>query len=128
MAKIVIGFFMIFNIWYLNDNPLPQSQEEVFFYLDVDELPRFNKGNVFEYIYSNIEYPDQIDIQGKIIVSFIITKEGKVENVKLEKMLFPQCEEQIQKILYSMPSWIPGKKDGVKVNTLLLMPINFSIQ
>ena len=100
----------------------------MFFYLDVDELPRFNKGNVFEYIYSNIEYPDQIDIQGKIIVSFIITKEGKVENVKLEKMLFPQCDEQIQKILYSMPSWIPGKKDGVKVNTLLLMPINFSIQ
>ena len=125
---MVIAFFIIFNIWNLNDNSLTQSEEKIFFYLDVDELPQFNKGNVFEYIYNNIEYPDQIDIQGKVIVSFIINKEGKVEDVKLEKKLFPQCDEQIQKIFYSMPPWIPGKKGGVKVNTLLLVPINFSIQ
>ena len=85
MGKMVIAFFIIFNIWNLNDNSLTQSEEKIFFYLDVDELPQFNKGNVFEYIYNNIEYPDQIDIQGKVIVSFIINKEGKVEDVKLEK-------------------------------------------
>lgn len=51
MGKMVIAFFIIFNIWNLNDNSLTQSEEKIFFYLDVDELPQFNKGNVFEYIY-----------------------------------------------------------------------------
>lgn len=128
MGKMLIGLFLIFCIWKPNNNQLPQSSEDVFFYLDVDELPQFSEGNVYEYIYNNIEYPDQIDIQGKIIVSFVITKEGNIEHVKLEKRLFPQCDEQVQKMICSMPAWSPGKKNGVAVNTLLLIPINFSIR
>lgn len=80
--------FTIQNIKAQNGDSDPIPQEKVFFYLDVDELPRFNDTNVLEYIYKNIKYPDQIDIQGTVIVSFVVTKNGTVDNIKLEKNLY----------------------------------------
>ncbi len=57
-------------------------------YFDVDELPRFQSNyydTMMEYIYSNIEYPSEVDVQGKVIISFVATKDVKIEQIIIEK-------------------------------------------
>ncbi len=100
-------------------------------YFEVDKLPKFQSNDfntVMEYVYSNIKYPSQIDVQGKVIVSFIITKYGEIEQIKIEKSLCEECDDEVKKVLLSMPKWKAGKKNGKFVNTLLLMSINFKLQ
>lgn len=100
-------------------------------YFEVDKLPKFQSNDfntVMEYVYSNIKYPSQIDVQGKVIVSFIITKYGEIEQIKIEKSLCEECDDEVKKVLLSMPKWKAGKKNGKFVNTLLLMSVNFKLQ
>ncbi len=100
-------------------------------YLEVDELPKFQSENcstALEYIYSKIQYPSEIDVQGKVIVSFVVTKCGKIEKIKIEKKLCNECDDEVQKALLAMPKWKAGKKDGKLVDTWLILPIDFKLE
>jgi hypothetical protein len=111
------------NICVKNDSIVP--------YLEVDELPKFQSQKyhtALEYIYSNIQYPSEIDVQGKVIVSFVVNKNGKIEKVKIEKKLCNECDNEVQRVLCSMPKWRAGKKNGKAVNTLLLLVVNFKLK
>ncbi len=107
---------------YLNNNP--------FFYLEVDELPKFPSekyGGLYDYIYSNIKYPQEASISGKVIVSFIVSKDGNIQKVKIEKPLCEECDNEVRRLLTSMPQWLAGRKAGRKVDTLLIIPISFNL-
>jgi hypothetical protein len=100
-------------------------------YIDVDELPKFQSNNyntVLEYMYSNMKYPNEIDVQGNVIVSFVVTKYGKVEKIKIEKKLCKECDDEVKRVLLSMSKWKAGKKNNKFVNTLLFLSINFKLQ
>lgn len=100
-------------------------------YLEVDELPKFQSNDfntVMEYVYSNIKYPTQIDVRGKVIASFVITKCGEIEQIKIEKNLCEECDSEVEKVLYSMQKWKAGRKNGKFVNTLLLISVDFKLQ
>lgn len=99
-------------------------------YIEVDELPKFQSHNyntALEYIYSNMQYPSDIDVQGKVIVSFVVTKNGKIEKIKIEKKLCNECDDEVKRVLRSMPKWSAGKKNGKLVDTLLLLAVNFKL-
>jgi protein TonB len=99
-------------------------------YLEVDELPKFlssNYNTALEYIYSNVQYPSEINVQGKVIVSFVVTKSGEIEKIKVEKKLCDECDNEVKKVLRYMPKWNAGKKNGKAVNTLLLLAVNFKL-
>jgi len=106
------------------------TNKNTFLYLEVDELPQFQSdifNTVMEYIYSNIEYPSQIDLQGSIIVSFVVTKFGDIANIKIEKSLFRECDNEVTRVLLEMPKWTPGRKNDENVNTLLFLRVDFTI-
>jgi len=114
-----------------NSTNLCVNNDSIVPYLEVDELPKFQSQKyhtALEYIYSNIQYPSEIDVQGKVIVSFVVTKYGKIEKVKIEKKLCNECDNEVQRVLCSMPKWSAGKKNGKTVNTLLLLIVNFKLE
>ena len=107
---------------YLHNNP--------FFYLEVDDLPKFPSekyDGLYDYIYSNIKYPQEASISGKVIVSFIVSKDGNIQEVKIEKPLCEECDNEVKRLLTSMPQWQAGEKAGRKVDTLLIIPISFNL-
>lgn len=120
---VIIAFFSINKSYaYLSDS--------IYSYLDVDKLPKFitkDHQSVLGYIYSEIKYPDDLDIQGSVIVSFIINKEGCVDEVSIKKHLCDRCDTEVKRVFYSMPKWLPGKKNGKKVDTQLILEIDFCI-
>ena len=106
------------------------SVKETSFYLEVDELPRFSSedyDDMYDYIYSNITYPQEADVSGKVIASFVVSKDGSVQDVKIEKPLYEECDGEVRRVLAAMPRWKAGKKDGKPVNTWLIVPVSFSL-
>lgn len=98
-------------------------------YLDVDQIPRFHYKNMtaLEYIYQNLEWPKEFDGQGTIIVSFIIGKDGVVSNVKIVKSLSFECDNEVKRVLSSMPKWQNGLLNNKPVDVLLYLPILFKL-
>lgn len=100
-------------------------QEEVYLYLNVDKMPIFNyeKLSAMEYIYNNIKWPNEFEWMGTIIVSFVISKNGDIYNTKIERGLCELCNNEVKRVINSMPKWKPGEKNGKPVNVLILIPI-----
>lgn len=81
-----------------------------------------------KFIFENIVYPTEaIDLgeQGKVYLSFIVEKDGKLSNVTVEKGVSESLNAEAVRLLESMPNWKPGEAHGKKVRTKCMMPINF---
>lgn len=107
-----------------------QEKNEALLYIYADKLPHFGKTDdqLFQYIYNNFEWPKNFDGDGRIIVSFIITKKGFVESVRIEKTICDECGQRIKKIIQKMPLWNPGEKDGNPIDIKIFLPIDISLK
>ncbi|MBR5391546.1 MAG: TonB family protein [Prevotella sp.] len=96
---------------------------------DVPEtMPEFPGGTqaLMEYIRNNIKWPsDEPDIQGRVIVSFVVEKDGSVSNAKVVKSVHPAFDAEALRVVNGMPKWTPGKQNGEPVNTKYVMPVTF---
>lgn len=135
MKTLIVLFLIVFNIFGVfaqnNCSDTRPHSDTTILYIEVDELPKFQSTNfntALEYIYSNIKYPNEADITGMVIVSFVVTKCGKIEKVRIEKELYKECDDEVKRVLLSMPKWQAGKKNNKHVNTLLFLPIKFKLQ
>jgi protein TonB len=66
---------------------------------------------------------------GRLIVRFIIEKDGSITHVKLETKL-PKCEPCNQdaiRVVKNMPKWKPASSDGKPVRTYVRLPIIFEV-
>jgi protein TonB len=98
-------------------------------YLFVDEMPRYEGGNksVKEFIEYNIQWPGEFDGQGTVLVSFVVTKDGKMEKIIIEKGLCDECNTEAIRLIKLLTKWVPGKVDSKNVDVLLYIPIKFKI-
>ena len=68
-----------------------------------------------EFFYSNFKMPME-GIKGKIVVIFIIEKDGSLSNIKVLRGL--GLEKEVKQILKMAPKWNPGMQNGKLVRTL----------
>lgn len=110
----------------------PKDKEEEIFTV-VEEVPQFPGGEqaMMIYVYRNLRYPPlalENNIQGKVVVQFIIDETGKVDSVKIvSKPLGWGIEEEAIRVVESMPTWTPGKQKGKGVRVRYVLPIRFKI-
>jgi hypothetical protein len=67
-------------------------------------------------------------VQGVLLVSYVVTAEGKVEKVEVIRSLCPSCDEEAVRVISNSGIWIPSKKEGkpiVKKMTLQIGPVQF---
>ncbi len=99
----------------------------------VEEMPSFPGGDrkLMEYLSENIRYPEELAdacIQGRVIVSFIVEKDGSISNVKVAKSLAPLLDKEAVRVVSGMPKWIPGRQNGVAVRVRYIIPVTFRLQ
>lgn len=96
--------------------------------------PQFPGGNdaYQEYIESNMKYPQSAKekgIQGNVYVSFKVTREGKIENIRLARGVDPALNEEAIRLVSSMPDWNPGIRKGEPVEMPgVAVPVNFKLK
>lgn len=105
-------------------------------FIEIETQPEFPGGvdSISSFIVKNVKYPKEAlkkEIQGRVLISFVVNAEGYVEDVKPllppEKWLGYGLEEEAVRIVSAMPRWTPGIQDGKKVKVRYTLPIYFTL-
>ena len=109
-----------------------KPQEEVIFQV-VEEMPQFlgGLGEAMKFLAKNIKYPveaQQAKIEGRVIVRFVVGRDGSVSNVEVVRGVSPELDAEAVRVVSLMPKWIPGKQRGKAVAVKYTMPIMFRLQ
>ena len=95
-------------------------------------MPKYPGGiqAMMRFIGENVRYPQEaIDngIQGRVLVSFVVEKDGSVSDVKVLKGIGSGCDEEAIRVVEAMPKWEPGKDKGKTVRVKYDLPISFKL-
>lgn len=109
----------------------PTTKPEVFEF--VEQMPEFPGGTeaLMNYLRKSLRYPEtarENNIQGKVIVQFVIDEVGEVSQAKVLRGIGHGCDEEALRVVLSMPSWKPGKQNGKPVKTRMNLPISFVLK
>lgn len=83
------------------------------------------------FIWNNLSFPQEaidLNLQGKVYVSFVVEKDGSVSNVIVERGVCASLDREATRLVRSFPAWIPGEMPKGKVRTRVRLPINFTIE
>ena len=78
----------------------------------------------YEYMNANLKVPT--DIKGKVFVTFIVEKDGKLTDIKVIRDVKEGAGDEVIRVLKDSPTWSPGKLNGVAVRTLFSVPITLN--
>lgn len=98
----------------------------------VEELPDFPGGMVefMKWLTRNLRYPVQAKnqkIEGTVIVSFIVNKNGTTAALKIVKSADPLLDREALRALGTMPQWKPGTENGKPCRTMICIPVVFKL-
>jgi TonB family protein len=121
------------------DSMVPErgpSYDDVVSYYECDQRPTFlNSSDITpfmeKWVYPNLKYPASAvrdGIQGRVMVDFIIDKDGKVTDVRVVKSVDPELDEEAVRVVSASPKWRPGRMNGNKVRTSVTIPVEFRLK
>ena len=116
----------------------PQKREaradRVYAVSDCDVRPQFFHSNerhfLQSWVYKYLKYPASAierNLQGQVLVSFIIEKDGSVTNVEVEHGIGDILDDEAVRVIAISPKWIPGQIRGNKVRTRMVIPVEFRL-
>ena len=111
--------------------PKPEVANKVFDV--VEEMPSFpgGQGALMSFLSSNIKYPvvaQENGVQGRVIVGFVVEKDGSITDVKVMRSVDPSLDREAQRVVKAMPKWKPGKQNGSAVRVKYTVPVVFRLQ
>ena len=111
----------------------PKHVEENKVFDVVEQMPSFPGGPqaLLQYLNSNVKYPvvaQENGVQGRVVISFVVEKDGSVTDVQVAKSVDPSLDKEAQRVVKSMPHWIPGKQNGSAVRVKYVVPVSFKLQ
>jgi TonB family protein len=112
--------------------PKSLSADEQIFFI-VEEMPEYPGGEMAlrQFIANSVKYPTDAQekgIQGKVYVSFVVSKDGGVADAKIARGVNPSLDAEALRVVNALPKWMPGKQKGKAVNVSYTVPINFVLQ
>lgn len=111
----------------------PKHEEENKVFDVVEQMPSFPGGTnaLMAYLSSHVKYPavaEENGIHGRVTVQFVVEKDGSVTDVKTMKSVDPSLDREAERVVRSMPKWIPGKQNGSAVRVKYFVPVVFRLQ
>ena len=107
------------------------EKEEVF--RAVEQMPQFPGGDaeLMKFLRDNIVYPamaQENNVQGKVIVQFVVTKTGDIGEVKVVKSVDRDLDNEAVRLVKKLPKFIPGRMNGQAVNVWYTLSVQFKLQ
>lgn len=100
---------------------------------DVDQQPSFPGGTnaLNTFIASNLKYSvvaQENGIQGRVVVKFIVEKDGSISNVEVNRSVDPDLDNEAMRVIKNMPKWNPAKQNGTEVRAYYYVPVAFRLK
>jgi len=117
----------------ITGNPTSTAENIELYTLDgIENYPEFPGGHsaFIKFLSRNLKYPGiavEKGIEGKVLISFIIEKNGRLSNIKILRGIGYGCDEEAIRVLEKSPEWKPGIQNKQKVRVAYTLPINFSL-
>lgn len=112
--------------------PANRNTDDIYSSSALQVQPKFPGGNnAFNtYFISKFKKKKIKDVKDqssvRIIVSFVIEKDGSASNIKIMRSGSNDASEQTIKILKEMPKWSPGMQDGLPMRASMALPITIN--
>lgn len=102
-------------------------------YTVVEDMPQYPGGMqaCLDFIGKNTQYPataHKDGIQGRVIVQFIVEKDGTLSNVRIVRSVRQDVDDEAIRVVKTMPTWTPGKLKGKAVRCKYTLPVAFHLQ
>ncbi len=128
MVKITIT--LLFILTCSLSSIAQETFEEIF--TVVEQKPEFPGGEAerIRYLSQNINYPYEARVEGitgTVYVTFVIEKSGSVSDVRIIRGIGGGCDEEVVRLVKSMPNWMPGVQRGKPVRVQYTMPVKFNL-
>ena len=98
-----------------------------------EEMPEFPDGGtagLMKYLAANIRYPEsakKAGKQGRVIVQFVVCKDGSITNVSTLRDIDPALDAEAIRVISAMPKWKPGRQKGKEVDVKYTVPVMFRL-
>ena len=112
--------------------PIPVASEQPLNFRIVQQMPEFPGGGsaFIQWLTRQLRYPPLAQsqrIQGRVVVSFIVNKDGSIADVKLEKSVNALLDREALRVIRMMPRWKPGVHNNQPCRTMVAVPVIFKI-
>ena len=102
-------------------------------YRSAEQMPQFPGGEValMKYLMTHVQYPENAaknNIDGRVIVQFVIDKNGEIGEVKVVRSVNEELDAEAVRVIKTLPKFEPGRQNGEPVNVWYTLPVMFKIQ
>ena len=109
-----------------------EASDEIPVFQVVEEMPEFpgGMGECLKFLGKNIKYPveaQKAGVQGKVIVQFVVEKDGNIANPKVVRSIDPDLDGEAIRVISIMPKWKPGMQKGQPVRVKYTVPVTFRL-
>jgi len=111
----------------------PYTEKDTIPYTELENKPKFMGGGEDEFnkwMYDRLEYPENArenEVEGIVVVGFVINTEGKVTNVKILRGAYFEFDREVLRVVSKSPRWTPGRLNGVPVSVGYIFPVTFQL-
>ena len=114
------------------EKPVVDNKPEEIF-KSVEQMPQFPGGDaaLMKFLSSHINYPPMAaenNVQGKVIVQFVVDKTGKVGEVAVVRSVDKDLDHEAIRVCQALPKFTPGRQNGRPVSVWYTLPIQFKLQ
>lgn len=114
----------------VEEKPAPKEDE---IFVAVEQQAEFPGGMaaLMKWLSNNIRYPEaaqQNDVQGRVVVKFVVEKDGSVSQAQIVKGVDKDLDKEALRVVNKMPKWQAGKNNGVAVRSYFTLPVSFKLQ
>lgn len=117
-----------YNVKYV---PYPTSGDNRIYYM-VEENAHFPGGDeaCLKWLSEHVKYPEicmELGVQGRVIVSFDVNKDGSISDIKTLCSPDPRLSKEAERVVRMMPKWVPAMQDGKPVRSRFMVPVLFRL-
>lgn len=108
------------------------GQEQPIKFTVVQKIPEFPGGwsAFMQWLTKNLKYPESAQknkVQGTVVVSFIVNKDGSIASTKVSTSADPVLDAEALRVMKMMPKWKPGMDRNKVCRTMIAVPVVFKL-
>ena len=108
------------------------EQEQPIKFTVVQKIPEFPGGwsAFMQWLTKNLKYPESAQknkVQGTVVVSFIVNKDGSIASTKVSTSADPVLDAEALRVMKMMPKWKPGMDRNKVCRTMIAVPVVFKL-
>ena len=133
--RLLTAMSVLAILLMVNTNAMAQNKEVATDKVleKAEVMPEFPGGEqaMMKFVAENVQYPEEAkekEISGRVLVGFIVEKDGSIADVKVVKGIGGGCDEEAVRVVKAMPKWKPGMDKGKPVRVHYMLPLIFKLQ